>query len=84
MFSVVLMVSVAFTFFFVPETSGKTLEEIERLYTGEVGNAERKKPSGKTNVFFVLQVTHAAASRSPSAHRVSSLANLKATPSVIL
>ncbi len=36
MFAVVLVISILFIFFFVPETRGKTLEDIERLYTGEV------------------------------------------------
>ncbi len=36
LFAAVLLASTAFTFFFVPETRGKTLEDIERLYTGEV------------------------------------------------
>jgi len=64
LFAAILVVSVVFVFFLVPETRGKTLEDIERLYTNEV----RSDP----------------ASRVASTYRVSSMANLKPTPSIIL
>ncbi len=64
MFSGVLTLSIVFVIFFVLETRGKTLEDIERHYTGEVKES--------------------TVARAPSAYRVSSLANLKPTPSVIL
>lgn len=63
MFAVILGFCMAFIIFFVPETRGQTLEDIERLYTGQVMDS------------------HLASSGS---RRISSLANLKPTPSIIL
>eukprot|EP00094_Tigriopus_californicus_P006177 TCALIF_05947-PA protein Name:"Similar to Tret1 Facilitated trehalose transporter Tret1 (Culex quinquefasciatus)" AED:0.06 eAED:0.06 QI:0/0.66/0.5/0.75/0.66/0.75/4/97/504 len=63
MFAVILVFCLAFIIFFVPETRGQTLEDIERLYTGQVMDS------------------HLASSGS---RRISSLANLKPTPSIIL
>ena len=62
---VVIFLFVFFIIFFVPETRGLSLEEIEILYTG--------KP-----------IRRAQLSPIESYHRVSSIANLKATPSIIL
>ncbi len=64
MFGAVLFVAIFFVIFFVPETQGKSLEDIERLYMGQ--------PLTDT------------VPPSESYHRVSSIANLKATPSQIL
>ena len=72
MFAVVLVVSVVFIVFFVPETSGKSLEDIERLY------------ANTADIVCMENVNaNPAVCKASSYHRVSSLANLKATPSFI-
>ena len=70
LFSGILVLSMFFIIFFVPETQGKSLEEIEKFYTG-------KMPATDAELAPALQ--RAAG----SCHRVSSLANLKLTPSQI-
>ncbi len=68
LFAVVVAASAVFVVFCVPETQGKTLEDIEKLYVAIAGpNADLE-----------------AISRAVSYHKVSSIANLKATPSIIL
>jgi hypothetical protein len=67
LFGVVLFLSLFFIIFCVPETRGKSLEEIERLFIGE----KHIQPEDSVPA-------------SESYHRVSSIANLKATPSQFL
>ena len=59
-----------FVVFCVPETQGLSLEEIETLYTGVPMREAREDLS---------QIA-----KSQSYRRVSSIANLKPTPSIIL
>jgi hypothetical protein len=70
LFAAILVVSMFFIIFVVPETRGKSLEEIEKFYSGKV-------PADEEELSAAFQ--QAGASR----HRVSSLANLKLTPSQI-
>jgi len=65
LFSVIIFLFVFFIIFFVPETRGLSLEDIEQLYTGK-------------------KVRKSQLPATESYHRVSSIANLKATPSIIL
>jgi len=64
LFACICVASVFFIIFFVPETQGKTLEEIENMF----------KPEGEKVVF----------SRGQRTRRISSIANLKITPSQLL
>ena len=66
MFGLICTVSVFFVFFIVPETRGKTLEEIENLFS----------PS--------THVTPTSSLTKRPARRLSSRANLKATPSMLM
>ena len=70
LFAAILVVSMFFIIFVVPETQGKTLEEIEMFYTGKIPVMD-------------AEMTPALQRASGSSHRVSSLANLKLTPSQI-
>ena len=71
LFGAVLVSSVAFVYFLVPETRGKTLEDIERLFSDVDDGLTTNTRAGE------------AISKRPI-HVVSSIANLKATPSIIL
>jgi hypothetical protein len=59
-----------FIIFVVPETQGKSLEEIEKFYAGKIPTED-------------VEVTPALQRPPGSCHRVSSLANIKLTPSQI-
>ena len=83
LFASILVVSLFFVFFFVPETQGKTLDDIERLYR------EATEASMGTNAAAAAAASNDEAgvmikARRPSYRKVSSMANLKPTPSIIL
>ncbi|CAB4063427.1 TRET1 [Lepeophtheirus salmonis] len=67
LFAGILIISCFFVIFFVPETRGKTLEDIERLYI------ERR--------MSIIMDGGDAPPPIQSYRRVSSIANLKSTPS---
>lgn len=70
LFAAILITSLFFIIFVVPETRGKSLEDIEKFYAGKI-------PPIDTELSPALQRA------SGSYHRVSSLANIKLTPSQI-
>ena len=67
LFAFICLVSVFFVIFIVPETQGKTLEDIERLYLAETNEPPQIILNSKRQ-----------------SRRLSSIANLKATPSSLL
>ena len=67
LFSFICFVSVFFVIFIVPETQGKSLEEIERLYLPGTNETPQVVLNSKRH-----------------SRRLSSIANLKATPSSLL
>ena len=62
----VLFCFIFFIVFYVPETQGLSLEDIEQLYTGMPVRSVQPPPEGRYH------------------RRLSSIANLKPTPSIIL
>jgi hypothetical protein len=70
LFAAILVVSMVFIISVVPETQGKSLEDIEKFYAGKIPPAD-------------AELSPALQRASGSYHRVSSLANIKLTPSQI-
>ena len=67
LFAVILFIFIFFIIFYVPETRGLSLEDIEQFFTG--------KP---------VRSAHSPEPPSGRHYRISSIANLKSTPSIIL
>ena len=72
LFAFICFVSVFFIIFVVPETQGKTLEDIERLYIEHIVSTIEPYPPSPCH------------RTKRSGRRLSSIANLKATPSTLL
>ena len=47
MYSSVIIFVALLSYFFMPETSGMSLEEIEEMYRGPASNSKQKKTPGK-------------------------------------